>query len=49
MAKRKLSVTIDSELVNWVEERIKEKRFANISHALEYALFKLKQEEYKSD
>ena len=45
MGKRKVTVSIDEELFKWIEEQIKEKRFAGISHAIEYALFKLMKEE----
>ena len=38
----KLSVTIDSELVRWVDEKVRERVFRNRSHALEYALSELK-------
>ena len=46
MGKRKVTVSIDEELFKWIEEQIKEKRFAGISHAIEYALFKLMKEEH---
>jgi len=37
------NVTIDDELIKWVETQIKKKRFASLSHALEFALTKLKE------
>jgi Arc/MetJ-type ribon-helix-helix transcriptional regulator len=37
----KLSVTIDSELIKWVEKQIEKKVFRSKSHALEYALSQL--------
>lgn len=37
----KMSVTIDQELMKWVDERIKKRIFRNRSHALEYALAEL--------
>jgi len=48
MAKEKISVTIDSELLKWARSQVKIKRFANVSHALEFALFELKKTEEKS-
>ncbi len=38
LAKVKVSVTIDRELVRWVEGQVKAKRFRNRSHAIEWAL-----------
>lgn len=38
----KLSVTIDSELIDWADKRVKERIFRSRSHALEYALSELK-------
>jgi Arc/MetJ-type ribon-helix-helix transcriptional regulator len=40
----KRSVSIDPELFDWVEHKIKEKRFSTISHAINEALLKLKNE-----
>jgi len=36
--KESISVTIDSELLEWVDEQIEEHRFASRSHAVEYCL-----------
>lgn len=44
MVKLRKNVTIDDELIKWVEKQIKAKRFASLSHAIEYALTKLKEE-----
>jgi len=41
----KMSVTIDVELIKWIEQQIKKQRFRNKSHAVEYALVKLKESE----
>jgi Arc/MetJ-type ribon-helix-helix transcriptional regulator len=41
----KMSVTIDVELIKWVEQQIKKQKFRNKSHAVEYALIKLKETE----
>ena len=40
--KSTISITIDPELVNWIDQKIKEKKFANRSHALELAIFELR-------
>ena len=40
----KRSVSIDPELFSWIESKIKEKRFSTISHAVNEALLKLKNE-----
>jgi len=42
MAKMKISITVDSELLNWLDLQIKKKRFANRSHGFEYSLAELK-------
>lgn len=41
----KMSVTIDVELIKWIEQQVKKQRFRNKSHAVEYALVKLKENE----
>ncbi len=43
----KLSITIDTELIKWVDEQIKKRIFRSRSHALEYALAKLIEEKSK--
>jgi Arc/MetJ-type ribon-helix-helix transcriptional regulator len=45
MPKVKKTVTIDANLLAWVERQINDKRFASISHAIEYALYKTMKEE----
>jgi len=42
MVKVKVSHTIDKQLVDWLENEIETKRFASISHGIEYALTVLK-------
>ncbi len=42
--KVKTSVTIDPELYNWIQEKIKTKEFSNITHAVERGLYLLKEE-----
>jgi Arc/MetJ-type ribon-helix-helix transcriptional regulator len=38
------SITIDKELLDWIDKEIKKKRFASRSHAFEYAIMRLKEE-----
>lgn len=43
MRKRKTkTITIDSDLLKWIEEKIETKEFANLSHAIEKALYELR-------
>jgi len=39
--KEKISITVDEKLVRWIDSKIKEKVFANRSHAFEFAISKL--------
>lgn len=39
--KLKLSISIDPDLVAWIDKEVKAKRFATKSHAIEYALTQL--------
>lgn len=44
MAKKStISITIDPELVKWIDQKIQEKKFANRSHGIEYCLYQVKQ------
>jgi Arc/MetJ-type ribon-helix-helix transcriptional regulator len=42
MVKTKTSVTLDDALLGWVDKEIEKKRFANRTHAIEFALQQLK-------
>lgn len=44
MGKEKMSVSIDENLIKWIDSQIKTKRFASRSHGIEYALNQLKEE-----
>lgn len=46
MIKKKKTIVLNSDLVEWIEEMIKKKEFASLSHAISKALFKLR-ESYK--
>lgn len=37
-----ISVSIDPEILTWIDEQIDEKRFASRSHAIEYCLHKMR-------
>jgi len=45
MAKRKTSVTLDEKTLDWIQQKIIEKKFASVSHAVEYAIEQLKKQE----
>lgn len=42
--KEKFSVSIDENLLKWLDGEIKTKRFASRSHGIEFALMQLKKE-----
>jgi len=44
MPKVRRSVTISEDLMKWIAEEIERKRFKDVSHAIEYALYKLREE-----
>jgi Arc/MetJ-type ribon-helix-helix transcriptional regulator len=43
--KARLNVTVDKELVDWIDSHIKTQKFRNRSHAVELALLRLKEQE----
>ena len=45
--KAKISVTVERKFVDWIDSQIKTMRFRNRSHAVEYALAKLLEQERK--
>jgi len=47
MAKQRLQVTIRQDLVKWIDQQVEKLKFANRSHAIEYALMELKKNEKK--
>jgi len=47
MKKQKLSIAIDQDLLDWIEAQIKTSRFANYSHAIQYSVRQLKENEEK--
>ena len=48
MAKQRLQVALREDLVRWVDQQVAKTRFASRSHAVEYALTKLKDQEERS-
>ncbi|MCH7647351.1 MAG: ribbon-helix-helix protein, CopG family [Thaumarchaeota archaeon] len=40
--KEKFSVSVDDDLLKWLDSEIKDKRFASRSHGIEFALNELK-------
>jgi len=40
--KIKTSMNLDEDLIKWIDSQIKTKRFANRTHAVEYALEQLR-------
>jgi len=42
--KIKKTVTLDSDLVKWAVQKIKDREFGSLSHAIEKALLRLKKE-----
>jgi Arc/MetJ-type ribon-helix-helix transcriptional regulator len=45
MPKQRLQVTVREDLVKWIDQQVKNLKFANRSHAIEFALLKLKESE----
>lgn len=45
MPKERVSITIRRDLLEWIDKKVESLRFASRSHAIEYAIAKLKQEE----
>jgi len=45
MARKKTSVTLDESTLKWIQTKIREKRFRSVSHAVEYALERLRRKE----
>ena len=43
----KVTATIDQELIGWIDGEVENRRFRNRSHAIEYAIAKLKEMQKK--
>ena len=44
MVKEKVHITVDKEILNWIDEQIDNKRFRNTSHAFEYCVYRMMKE-----
>jgi Arc/MetJ-type ribon-helix-helix transcriptional regulator len=49
MSKIRRSISIDKELMNWINQQIAQRRFKDVSHAFEFAVYHLRQEEEKTE
>ena len=47
MMKERITVTIDMELLQWIDRRIEEHLFANRSHGFEYLIAEQKRDDEK--
>ena len=47
MTKERITITIDKELLTWIDKNIKDKIFANRSHGFEFLIKKAENEEKK--
>lgn len=45
--KERITITIDKELLEWIDKKIKERIFANRSHGIEYLISQRKMENEK--
>ena len=45
--KQSISVTVEKELVEWMDQRVKTQRFRNRSHLVEVALVRFRETEKK--
>lgn len=43
--KTRFDITVDKKLTDWVDEKVKERKFANRSHAVDVALMELKKKD----
>lgn len=43
--KERITITLDKELLDWLDEKIAEKVFANRSHGFEFLIMKIIKEE----
>ena len=46
--KSKISITLDKEIVEWLDRNVKTQRFRNRSHGIELALIQMREAEKKS-
>lgn len=41
--KQRITITIDKDLMNWLDKKVKDKTFANRSHGIEYLIQRKKE------
>ena len=46
--KKQTTITLDAEVMAFLQEQIKTKRFSSISHGINYAVYRLMTEENKN-
>ena len=49
MPRLKKTVTLPKDVIEWLEKQIEERRFSNISHGIEYALYQLMKKEREKE
>ena len=45
--KQSISVTVEKEIVEWMDQKVKTQRFRNRSHLVEVALMRFREQEKK--
>ena len=45
LVKKKTSISLEEDTLNWIKKKIKEKKFASVTHAIEYALEIIRKQE----
>ena len=46
---KRLQITLDDDLYNWLTKQIKEMKYGSYSHAINYALKQLRQQDEKKN
>jgi Arc/MetJ-type ribon-helix-helix transcriptional regulator len=49
MPRVKKTVTLPKDVIEWLEKQIEERRFSNLSHGIEYAVYQLMKKEKKEE
>lgn len=49
MVRARVFATIREDILSWVDEQVNKARFRNRSHAIEYALIKLRESDQKHE
>ena len=47
MPKKKVTITVEKTLIDWIDKQVETYRFRNTSHAFEFAVARLKEAEEK--